>query len=210
MMSHRTDPMHEMSGLRVMAPIYSPPGEGVHPSSWPRKNSGGVADRGTGRGALCAAPAGGRGCLSAPKRPTRSHTSQAEAGLSGETSQHRPPVAGTCPCETSRPGSDRKGPIEWRFPTSRCVSCSKLAFTTATRPSAGTRGWPRISTATANGIHINRPQRRPVDLLEQGAAGRAATTVAKGPPARIPLRRQPSGRRRSRSRMPRNAARNTT
>lgn len=37
----------------------------------------------------------------------------------------------------------------WRFPSFPCVSFLKLAFTSATRPSAGTRRWASTSTATA-------------------------------------------------------------
>ena len=45
--------------------------------------------------------------------------------------------------------ADQPENYEWRFLTSRCVSCWKLASTSAIRPTAGTRRWVNTSSAPA-------------------------------------------------------------
>ena len=74
---------------------------------------------------------------------------------------------------------NRKVNIEWLCLISACASFWKLAFTSATRPTAGTRRWTPTSLASANNIHI-------IDLSQNGAVSLhqslklVSDTVAKG------------------------------
>ena len=66
----------------------------------------------------------------------------------------------------------------WRFLTTRCVSCSKLACISAIRPTAGTRRWANYIFGTRNNIHI-------IDLAQtvpmlHRALQAVSDTVAKG------------------------------
>ena len=70
------------------------------------------------------------------------------------------------------------GERQWRFLTFPCVSCWKLAFTSAISPTAGTRRWREYIFGTRNNIHI-------IDLAQtvpmlHRALQAVSDTVAKG------------------------------
>ena len=85
---------------------------------------------------------------------------------------------GTRPEASLSVEANRKGTFEWLCQISACASYWKLVFTSATRPTAGTRRWRPTSTAPAT-TSTSSTSAQTVPLLHQ-ALKQVSDTVAKG------------------------------
>ena len=172
--SQRTDPMHRISAPRAHAPALSVGGTASiprdlappHPLHPGKKPPGGAP---TGRGGrapmrlfvriiappnatLCSSTAG---VAIAPEPPyLRDHLTGGGGPAAGDipvrsTGWVRGATRGSKPYPPPK-ARNRKGFWTWRSPEFLHASAARgWRFTSVTRRNAGTRGWPRISTATA-------------------------------------------------------------